>query len=172
MALVGFNSTVAGAVGTVDSTQKNDLGAMSTDGKGRVYIYLQGVASTLAGSWVNIKGDYTTSLLASGVSGAVAVATAAIGASKFGWYQVAGACAIALASSNGTIASGGGQMQVGGSGLVAAQGTSTGAANGDYIFGAFAYSAQPASDGAGADAIAQVYLNYPYIAVAAAVASS
>lgn len=163
---------VVGRPGDIHSTQQNTLGqlAFTTDGKG--YVYLQGIGSVAAGSWVTIGAVHVAALLVSGANGRVAVASAAIVASKFGWFQVAGECTNALASSNGTIASGGGQLQVGGSGLVAAQGTSTGAAAGDYIFGAYAYSGQPASESTGADTIASVFLNYPFIAAAPAVASS
>lgn len=155
----------------VDSTAIATVGEETTDASGNVFQYVSGVANCAAGSWVTIGASGAITLLASGASGPVGVAMSAIVAAKYGWVQVKGYNSIALASSNGTIASGGGQLQVGGSGLVAAQGTSTGAAAGDYIFGAFAYSAQPVSESTGADLIT-VFLNYPMVAVAVAVASS
>lgn len=155
----------------VDTEQKVPLGIRARDTEGNEYEYVQGVASCVAGSWVTIGAARAIALLASGASGRVGVAMAAITANEFGWVQIFGMNEIALASSNGSITSGGGQLQVGGSGLVAAQGTSTGAAAGDYIFGAFAYSGQPATSGSNPDVIT-VFLNYPFLAQAAAVASS
>jgi len=164
-------SPAAGDTGEVHDTQKNPLGTIRRFSDGVEYIYLQGVASTLAGSWVTIGANHTTALLATGASGRVAVASAAIVADKYGWYAISGPLAsTALASSNGTITSGGGQLQVGSTaGYVQAQGSSTGATAGDYIFGAYAYSAQPSSAD---DIIASVFLNRPFIAPATAVASS
>jgi hypothetical protein len=167
--IVGPNG-VGGAPGVVDTAKANDLGTIAMGSDGVTYIYLQGVASTLTGSWVNIGPANTTTLLATGVSGRVAVASAAIVASSYGWYAIEGNVTFSLGSSNGTIVSGGGQLQVGSTaGYVQAQGSSIGAAAGDYIFGAFAYSAQPSSAD---DIIASVFLNRPFVAVAVAVASS
>ncbi len=57
---------------------------------GNEYIFLEGVASTVAGDPVifNESGE-TTRLAGSGV-GAVAIAMAATVADKFGWYQIYG----------------------------------------------------------------------------------
>jgi len=55
------------------------------------FIYLKGVASTVRGSVVLIKDDYSTSLVAARDKGALAVALAPVDAdTKFGWYQILG----------------------------------------------------------------------------------
>lgn len=59
------------------------------------FIYLQGVASTVRGSAVLIKDDYTTSLLTARDIGAVAVALSANVASQYGWYQILGTGVVA-----------------------------------------------------------------------------
>lgn len=68
----------------VKATDKGDNG----NGSGE-FIYLQGVASTEAGSWVTID-EGATALLAADGKGAVAIAMSANVANQFGWYQIAG----------------------------------------------------------------------------------
>lgn len=171
MAVVADPRGGSGATGEVHDTKQNDLGLVRMFSDGVEYIYLQGVASTLAGSWVTIGDLYTTALLTTGANGRVAVASGAIVANKYGWYAIMGNISFALASSNGTITSGGGQISACSTvpGQVVAQGTSTGTAVGDYIFGAYTYSGQPSSAD---DIIAKTFLNYPFISNAVAVASS
>jgi hypothetical protein len=78
-----------------DTTAKVALGrivqaADPTYGSGE-FIYLLGVASTAAGSWVTYNGDdFSTALLAADAIGPVAVAMSANVASQYGWYQIAG----------------------------------------------------------------------------------
>lgn len=80
-----------GLPGEVHDTKLNDLGAVREFSDG-FYIYLQGVASTASGDWVMYRsGSFTTSRLTTGMRGSVAVATAAVVASKYGWYGVKGA---------------------------------------------------------------------------------
>lgn len=64
------------------------------------FVYLNGVASTVIGSWVTYNlDDGTTNLLAANAIGPVAVAMSANVASQYGWYQVYGkAVGKALAS--------------------------------------------------------------------------
>lgn len=170
---------VAGVPGEVHSTQLNQIGIecefVSSDDEIGKYVYLPGVASTVAGSWVIINTSAgtpsaTTELLTVTGTGPLAIATAATVASTWGWYLVKGYYSGAHAGSNGTIVSGGGPLQAevasGGTGRVVL-GISTGAAS--YIYGAFSYSAQPDSDSAasgtpGADQIV-VYISYPYAAI-------
>lgn len=55
------------------------------------FIYLNGVASTVIGSWVTYNADdYSTTLLAANAIGPVAVAMSATVASTSGWYQIQG----------------------------------------------------------------------------------
>lgn len=55
------------------------------------FIFLAGVAATTVGSWVLYnEDDFSTTLLAPGAIGPVAVAMSANVASQFGWYQIEG----------------------------------------------------------------------------------
>lgn len=55
------------------------------------FIYLLGVASTAANSWVTFNADdYSTALLAANAIGPVGVAMSANVASQYGWYQITG----------------------------------------------------------------------------------
>lgn len=80
----------------VHTTKRFRLGTEKKDYSDNVYIYLQGIASTAVGSWVNYTGGtaFVTALLDTDVAatqlGSLAVAMAAVGASQFGWYQVVG----------------------------------------------------------------------------------
>lgn len=90
----------AGVPGDVHSSALNPLyqvrRGVTAGGYQARYIYLKGVASTAIGSWVNIDvaHDGVTALLdtdvAATVVGRLAVATAAVGASSYGWYQIEG----------------------------------------------------------------------------------
>lgn len=174
---VGPYQSAAGLPGEVHATQLNPVGAecqfVTTDDELGTYVYLPGVASTVAGSWVTISppaglAGAVTALLTVSATGPVAIATAAVdAATKWGWYLAKGWYSGALAGSNGTIVSGGGYLQCAeaseGTGRVCL-GVSAGAGN--FIYGAFSYSAQPDSDSAatgtpGADQIV-VFVNYPF----------
>lgn len=84
------------AIGTVSSTKKHPLGdrvwardVSGTRGDAE-FVYLSGVASTVAGSVVLITDTWGTSLIAARAIGGVALATAATVANTYGWYQVMG----------------------------------------------------------------------------------
>jgi hypothetical protein len=83
-----------GETGEVHDTQKNPIRAERLFSDGNVYIYLKGVASTIAGSWVNYDEAGVTAGLdtdaADTLIGQLAIATGAIVANKFGWYGVKG----------------------------------------------------------------------------------
>ena len=95
------------AIGTTSTTQLHKLGERcrargvsgSTRGEAE-FIYLQGVASTVVGSLALVKNDFTTSLATARDKGAMALASAAIVASNYGWYQISGigvaACAAGI----------------------------------------------------------------------------
>jgi len=64
------------------------------------FIYMQGVASTAAGSWVLLNyDDHVVSLLADTNVGGVGVAMSACVASNFGWFQIRGKAEANLAAS-------------------------------------------------------------------------
>ncbi len=88
----------SGDATVVDTILNHPLGTIATDVDGNEYIYLQGVAGTVAGSWVVFNESHITTLTLIGVRGRIGVAMAAIVASRFGWYQIYGRNAIALSS--------------------------------------------------------------------------
>ena len=80
------------------------------------FIYLKGVASTVVGSIVLIKDDYSTSLAAARDKGAMALATAIVDANtKYGWYQTLG---VGVAATGGTGVSANAPLYLAGSGAV------------------------------------------------------
>jgi len=55
------------------------------------FIYLQGLASTVVGSWVTYnQSDWSSTLLAANAIGSVGIAMSANVASQYGWYQITG----------------------------------------------------------------------------------
>ena len=102
--LTGRAEIFSGDTSVVDTEIRHPLGTRAFDTAGNEYIYLTGVLSTAAGSWVIFDEDKVTTLaVASGV-GRVAVAQAAIVASRYGWYQIYGQVATALAILDGDCA--------------------------------------------------------------------
>lgn len=93
--------------GTVDSTARVALGSIrrfnsATYGQGE-FIYLKGVASTVAGDAVTYNTtNFTTTRAAagSGIPQNVAFATAATVADTYGWYQIGG---LAVANKTKTV---------------------------------------------------------------------
>lgn len=83
------------AIADVSTTKKHDLGTIVTCkdpnyGMGE-FIYLDGVASCAAKSWVSYKNeDFTAVLLAANAIGQVAIAMGACTASYYGWFQIEG----------------------------------------------------------------------------------
>lgn len=79
----------------IDTTKEFRLGTRKRDVAGNEYIYLQGVAATVAGSWVSFDELGVTTLLdtdvAASLVGPIAVAQAAVDATtKFGWFMIFG----------------------------------------------------------------------------------
>lgn len=95
--LTGFTGIFAGDTSVIDTTLKHSLGTRARDVNGNEYIYLQGVASTVAGSWVSFDEAHLTILTVANAQGRIGVAMAAIVASSYGWYQIYGSNTIALA---------------------------------------------------------------------------
>lgn len=94
--LTSYSEIFAGSTSIVDTTLKHPLGTRAIDVDGNEYIYLQGVASTAAGSWVVFDEAHLTTLTVANALGRVGVAMAAIVASSYGWYQIYGKNTIAL----------------------------------------------------------------------------
>ena len=103
----GPQIAVVGAPGDIDTTKRNVLGATATFSDGNEYMYLPGVASTVAGSWVTINpagGTFATALLTKTAVGPVAIATAATDATtEYGWYLVRGYYSGAAAGSDAAV---------------------------------------------------------------------
>jgi hypothetical protein len=82
-------------IATNSTVKRHPLGKIVTAvdptyGEGE-FIYLQGIGSTVVGSWVTYNvGSGVTALLAPNAIGAVAVAMSACVASEYGWYQISG----------------------------------------------------------------------------------
>jgi len=74
----------------VHTTKKYRLGTRRRDVEGNEYIYLTGVASTAAGDVVAYDELYITTRLLQATIGSIAVAKAAVVASRYGWYQIWG----------------------------------------------------------------------------------
>lgn len=100
--LSGSTQIFARDTSVVDTVQQHNFGTRAYGlNEGDEYIYLQGVASTVVGDWVTYdEAGLTTRVSANGV-GPVAVAMAAIVASRYGWYQISGVNTVALAISGG-----------------------------------------------------------------------
>lgn len=77
-------------VWTSTDTDTPALGERYTDGAGNEYIFLKGVASTVAGDPVVFDSAFATTRLAGTLVGDVAIALAAIVADCKGWYQIYG----------------------------------------------------------------------------------
>jgi hypothetical protein len=92
---IAENALIGQGIEETSTTQKAELGLIvrgkhPTYGAGE-FIYLAGVASTAAGSWVTYNSDDNgTALLAANAIGPVAVAMSANVASQYGWYQIGG----------------------------------------------------------------------------------
>lgn len=85
-------------ISETSTTQQHQLGFIvqavdrgtNANGAGE-FIYLKGVASTEAGSWVTYNlDDGSTALLVADAIGPVAIAMSANVASQYGWYQISG----------------------------------------------------------------------------------
>jgi len=140
-------------ISIIDATPLTDVGralayADNTTPE-RQYLYLKGVASTVAGSWVTYDSSGNTALLAANAVGNVAIAMAAINTTgKYGWYQVKGAYATAKSDTTAAnkalyIDTTSGQVD-------------DAIVSGDLVLNAFS----TASDTAGA---LPVYINYPMV---------
>jgi hypothetical protein len=148
--LVGHLMAVVGATDAVHDSALNPVGSRAFDKDGNEYVYMLGVASTLAGSWVTFDEAGATALLVANAKGPVAVAMAAIVAAKYGWYLRAGTCSALLAANCADNALIGRETTDGYAG--------DGRAAGDEIYNAISRGAT-----AGAAALATVQIHYPFV---------
>ena len=150
--LTGRTQIFSGNTASVDTILGQPLGTRAMDKDGNEYIYLQGVASTADGSWVAFDEAHLTTLLTTNVIGRVAVAQAAIVASRYGWYQIYGYDSGAKAISGGACAADVCLYTTSTAGSVDDVKTAT-----EGIFGATSRVAESGSSG-----VIGVELNYPY----------
>lgn len=149
-------------IATTSTTANHALGTIiravdPTYGEGE-FIYLLGVASTVAGSLVTYNGNssgtptWQTTLAPStaGLAQPVAVAMSANVGSQYGWYQISGNAVVAT---DGTLAAGPAPVYLAGSGQV----TST-QANGKQVVNAVNVTAT----GTPAAGFAVVEINRPF----------
>ena len=133
----------------IDTSKKNRLGTRRKDYAGNEYVYLKGVASTAAGSWVSFDESHATALLAANAVGQVAISMAAnTSATNYSWYQIYGVNTIA---STDTVAADKGLYIDGTAGRADDAGVA-----GDMIFGA-------KSEAADATNVCTVRLVYPFV---------
>ena len=142
------------APGELDEVYSNtaiDLGTRIVDDEGNEYIFMQGVASTIAGSVVTYDENKQTTLLVANAVGPCAVAMAAIVALKYGWYQIFGKALANMALSSADNA------------LIGYESTSgyvgDGRAAGDIMYNAVSRSAS----GAAAELQNPIQIWYPWV---------
>jgi hypothetical protein len=83
---VQFRDAAVGKSDDTHTTQKNPLGYIARGTDGSEWVYLQGVASCVAGSAVTYGSSGVAVLSAAGARGPVGVAGAATTAALFGWF--------------------------------------------------------------------------------------
>ena len=88
---------IHGPLTQVDDSAEYAVLTKTRDADGNEYIYLKGVASTVAGSVVTYDEAGQTALIVANAIGPVAIAMAAIVADKYGWYQIFGSATAAAA---------------------------------------------------------------------------
>lgn len=148
--LVGHLMAVAGDTDAIHDSALNPVGSRAADKDGNEYVYMKGVASTLAGSWVTFDEAGVTTLLAANAKGPVAVAMAAIVAGKYGWYLRSGTASALLAANCADNALIGRETTDGYAG--------DGRAAGDEIYNAISRGST-----AGAAALAAVQIHNPFV---------
>ena len=99
---VGHALASAGLVTSVDTVQRNMLGARIQASNGNEYVYLAGGASVVEGAFVTYNTTaYVAVLLAADAVGMVAIAPAAIVAINWGWFLIKGFYPTALTKATG-----------------------------------------------------------------------
>lgn len=100
-----------GNLSDVDTTARNLVGmvvdGVDDFGGAAEFIYLKGVASTIAGSVVTYDHAGVTTLIVADASGPVAVAMAATVAATFGWYCITGTVLADVVASSAAAVAGG-----------------------------------------------------------------
>jgi hypothetical protein len=102
---VQFRDSAVGKSDDIHTTQSNPFGTKARGVDGSEWVYLKGVASTVAGSVVTFDEAGLTTLIVANAIGPVGVAGAALdAATKFGWYCVRSASGgISVATDAGVV---------------------------------------------------------------------
>ena len=151
--LTGWAGSFHGDTSVVDLAKEHQLGTRARDTDGNEYMYVQGVASGAAGSWVSIDEDHVTTLLAANAVGRVGIMMAALDATTdYGWIQIYGKNTIAKTD---TVAADKALYIDGTAGRA-----DDADAAGDTIQGAISRSSDSSN-------VATVELNYPFVSDAA-----
>lgn len=140
-------TATAQALTEVSTTAKHKLGSLYSK-QGNIYIYMLGVASTGIGSFVTYDENFATTLLAANAIGRVAVAMAALVASRYGWYQIFG---VNTTAKTDTVAAGTQAYIDGTAGRV-----DDAVVTGDMVLGCTIESADASN-------VATVSLSYPFV---------
>lgn len=146
--LTGVSVISPQLVDTISTVEEVPVGTRMKGTDGSEFIYLKGVASTAAGSWVSFDEDFATTLLAGNAVGPVAIAMAACVADRYGWYQIYGVNTIAATD---TVAADK-ALYIDGTAGRADDATVTG----DLIVGAHSMTADTSN-------VATVFLSYPHV---------
>lgn len=149
--LTSVGQTFDGDTSVVDSTAKYALGTRAWDKSGQEYIYLLGVASTAANDAVTYNYAYATARAVADAVGPVAIAQAAIVASKYGWYGIKGAFTVAV---NNSVSAGVGLYLTAGAGALDDAGVA-----GDWVANAMSGTANTS----GTTGTITAYINYPMV---------
>lgn len=144
--MINFDITKVWTSSDLDTPTLGERYTNPTNGK--QYIFLTGVASTAAGSWVSYDESFATTLLAANAVGPVAIATAATVASTKGWYQIYG---VNTQAATDTVAADKALFIDGTAGRA-----DDAVVTGDLIVGAFSMTADTTN-------VATVYLVFPFV---------
>ena len=103
--LRGLPQVFHGDTITVDTTELVPVGSRGFDGSGNEFIYLQGTASVVAGTWITYAGTdtktaYVAARLTGSATGPVAISGTSTVASRFGWFQIFGRNTVATADND------------------------------------------------------------------------
>ena len=102
----GDHLKIIGQTTNIDTALTQTICSRGVDSTGNEYIYLKGVASTIAGSVVTFDEAGVTTLLAANAIGPVAIAMAATDStSKWGWYCIWGTCSADMVANSADNAS-------------------------------------------------------------------
>lgn len=148
----GLLSVTAGTTATIDTAAKHSVGQIAVDQAGRLWVYMQGVASCLEGSFVTYDEAGVTTLLAANAKGPVAVAGAALVAATYGWF-----CVFATAGVQARLAA-----NCADNALIGRE-TTDGLAGDGRAAGDEIYNAITRGSTAGAAALAAVQIMFPHV---------